>query len=95
MSDVFDLRNVSDIPDEIKKELNTYSLSDRILELFDIAKRNLSVDEVVVAYFRKFNEVKTKKQIMSKLYSMSKTANAKIKSVSGCKGVYSKIGEKK
>lgn len=94
MVDIFDLQDVSDIPEEIKKELNDDYFLNQILELFDIAKRDLSVDEVTVAYFRKFNEVKTKKQIMTKLYNMARAATPKIVSVKGRKGVYRRKGEK-
>lgn len=70
-----------------------YYFSNQILELFDIAKRDLSVDEVTVGYFRKFREPKTKKQIMGKLYNMARAINPKIVSVRGRKGVYRKKGE--
>lgn len=94
MSDIFDVCNIDDIPDEIKKELNDDYFLKQILELFDIAKRDLSVDEVTVAYFRKFGEPKTKKQIMGKLYNMARAVNPKIVSVKGRKGVYRRKGEK-
>ena len=93
MRDIFDVCNVDDIPDEIKNGLNEVLFDKQILELFDIAQRDLSVDEVTVAYFRKFGEPKTKKQIMSKLYNMSRIANPKIVSVKKQKGVYRRKGE--
>lgn len=93
MINYFDLQDVSDLPDEIKNGLNDDCFSNQILELFDIAQRDLSVDEVTVAYFRKFGEPKTKKQIMSKLYNMSRIANPKIVSVKKQKGVYRRKGE--
>ena len=94
MVDYFDLQDISDIPEEIKKELNDDYFSNQILELFDIAKRDLSIDEVTVAYFRKFGGLKTKKQIMGKLYNMARAVNPKIKSVAKRKGFYRKKGEK-
>ena len=94
MSDIFDVCNVDDIPDEIKNGLNEVLFAKKILELLDIVKRKLSVDEVTVGYFRKFGEPKTKKQIMGKLYNMARAVNPKIISVSGRKGVYRKKGEK-
>ena len=94
MSDIFDVCNVDDIPDEIKNGLNEVLFAKQILELFDIAKRDLSVDEVTVGYFRSFGEPKTKKQIMGKLYNMARAVNPKIVSVRSRKGVYRRKGEK-
>ena len=95
MTDIFDVCSVDDIPDEIKNGLNEVLFDKQILELFDIGKRDLSVDEVTVAYFRKFGEPKTKKQIMGKLYNMARNKNPKIKSVRGRKGMYRKIRSNK
>lgn len=94
MTDIFDVCNVDDIPDEIRNGLNEVLFAKQILELFDIAKRDLSVDEITVGYFRKFGEAKTKKQIMGKLYNMARAVNPKIVSVNGRKGVYRRKGEK-
>lgn len=94
MTDIFDVCNVDDIPDEIKNGLNEVLFAKQVLELFDIAKRDLSVDEITVGYFRKFGEPKTKKQIMGKLYNMARAVNPKIESVNGRKGVYRKKGDK-
>ena len=90
MSDLFDLCNIEDIPEEIKIELNKDPFADHIIELFDIAKRELSVDQVTVGYYRRFNEIKTKRQIMTKLYNMSKDITYSIESVPGKKGIYRK-----
>lgn len=91
MKDIFDIENTEDIPSEIKltKSPSKY-LEDRILELFSIANRYLSIDEVTVAYYRHFNNFKkkNKKQIMTKMYNMSRERNPKIESVKGKKGVY-------
>lgn len=90
MDNLFDLNNISDIPAEIKQELNRDSFAEQIVELFNIANRELNVDEVTVGYYRKFNEIKTKRQIMTKLYNMSKESYPVIESVPGRKGVYRK-----
>lgn len=90
MDNIFDLNNISDIPAEIKQELNRDSFAEQIIELFNIANRELNVDEVTVGYYRKFNEIKTKRQIMTKLYNMSKESYPAIESVPGRKGVYRK-----
>ena len=91
MTDIFDLSNIDDIAEEVTKDLSVDVFENHIIELFDLAKRDLSVDEVTVGYCRKYNEVKTKKQIMGKLYNMSRARNPKIKSVKGQKGIYRKV----
>lgn len=92
MADIFDLTNMNDLPEEIKDGINVDAYATRILSLFELAQRELSIDEITVAYYRKYKtedtEIKTKKQIMSKLYNMSRERNPKIVSVDGKKGVY-------
>ena len=85
---IFDLTDVSDIPDEISTDLNCDVFAQNILTLFNKAGRNLTIDEVTVGYYRQFNEIKTKRQIMVKLYSMARARRAKIKSIPNLKGVY-------
>ena len=88
---IFDLTDVSDIPDEISTELNCDVFAQNILTLFNKAGRNLTVDEITVGYYRQFKEIKTKRQIMVKLYSMARARNAKIRSIPNLKGVYEVI----
>ena len=85
---IFDLTDVSDIPAEISTDLTHDVFAQNILKLFKEAGRNLTVPEVTVAYYRRFNEIKTKRQIMAKLYSMARARNAKIRSIPNLKGVY-------
>lgn len=85
---IFDLTDVSDIPDEISAELSNDVFAQNILTLFNKAGRNLTIDEITVGYYRQFNEIKTKRQIMVKLYSMARAKRAKIKSIPQLKGVY-------
>ena len=67
----------------------TYDVfAQNILKLFNEAGRNLTINEITVAYYRKFKEIKTKRQIMVKLYSMARARRAKIKSIPKLKGVY-------
>lgn len=97
---LFDLNNLIDIPKEIKKDLNSDEYAKRIIELFNIAKRPLSVDEITVGYFRKFNmseedsEQKTKRQLNVKLYNMSREKKPLIEAVKGKKGIYKLIETK-
>ena len=85
---IFDLTDISDIPAEISAELNNDVFAQNILKLFNEAGRNLSIPEVTVGYYRQFKEIKTKRQIMVKLYSMARARRAKIKSIHNFKGVY-------
>ncbi len=90
--DLFDLTNVDDLPDKVKEGINIDMMATRILDLFELAQRDLSLDELTVAYYRKYKdedtEIRSKRQIMGKVYNMSRERNPKIKSVEGKKGVY-------
>ena len=88
---IFDLTDVSDIPEEISAELSNDVFAQNILTLFNKAGRNLTIDEVTVGYYRQFKEIKTKRQIMVKLYSMARARNAKIRSIPNLKGVYGMV----
>ena len=88
---IFDLTDVSDIPEEISAELSNDVFAQNILKLFKEAGRKLTVDEITVGYYRQFKEIKTKRQIMVKLYSMARARNAKIRSMPNLKGVYEVI----
>lgn len=85
---IFDLTDVSDIPEEISAELSNDVFAQNILTLFNKAGRNLTIDEITVGYYRQFKEIKTKRQIMVKLYSMARARKAKIRSIPNTKGVY-------
>lgn len=88
---IFNLTDVSDVPAEISSELSYDKFAQNILKLFELAGRNLDVNEVIVGYYRQFKEVKTKKQIMVKLCNMARGKNPKIKSVGQGRGVYGVI----
>ena len=88
---IFDLTDVSDIPEEISAELSNDVFAQNILKLFKEAGRKLTVDEITVGYYRQFKEIKTKRQIMVKLYSMARARNAKIRSMPNRKAVYEVI----
>ena len=92
---IFDLIDISDIPDEISTELNCDVFAQNILTLFNKAGRNLTIDEITVGYYRQFKEIKTKRQIMVKLYSMARARNAKIRSIPNLKGVYGVVEDRK
>ena len=85
---IFDLTDVSDIPAKMSTDLRRDVFAQNILKLFNKAGRNLTIDEVTVGYYRQFKEIKTKRQIMVKLYSMARAREAKIRSIPNLKGVY-------
>ena len=88
---IFDLIDISDIPAEISTDLTHDVFAQNILKLFKEAGRNLTINEITVAYYRKFKEIKTKKQITIKVYNMARARNAKIRSIPNLKGVYEVI----
>ena len=85
---IFDLTDISDIPAKMSTDLRRDVFAQNILKLFNKAGRNLTIDEITVGYYRQFKEIKTKRQIMGKLYSMARARNAKIRSIPNLKGVY-------
>lgn len=94
MKDIFDIANIDDVPDKIKNDVDNYDIfGNRIVDLFKEAQRDLSVDEITVAYYRKYKEIKTKKQILNKLYNMRRAITPKIRNVAGKKGFYSLFEE--
>lgn len=96
--DVFDLTNLIEIPDAIKEDLAKDEFAERLITLFNIARRPLNLDELTVGYYRVFckdtnDEIKTKKQIMTKVYNMSRGRNSRVEAVPHKKGLY-RIKEK-
>lgn len=101
MTDIFDIYDLADLPGDIKTGLRKDPFGDEIVQLFKIANRTLSIDEVYVAHYRKFiadmqaensesfvKTSKTKRQITLKLYNMGKDPNSPIESVEGRNGLY-------
>lgn len=88
---IFDLTDVSDIPAKISTDLRRDVFAQNILKLFNKAGRKLTVDEITVGYYRQFKEIKTKRQIVLKLYNMAREGEAKIRSIPNRKGVYEVI----
>lgn len=89
---IFDLFDLSDIPKDLG-DIKNDEFSKELLQLFELAGRELSVDEITVGYYRHFTlgenrAVKTKTQIQNKVYKLSKDISAPIVSVGGKKGVY-------
>ena len=75
--DIFDVKNTEDLPEQLQKAV-TKEFGNNIIELFKIAERPLHINEVTVAYYRKYGIEKTKRQITIKLCNMSRQINPKI-----------------
>ncbi len=89
--DIFNLDNLSDIPQQIRKDLKILSrdpFEKNIIMLFEKAGRELSIDEVTVAYYRAYQELKDRNKIMAKLYNMSRSKSPAIKAIEHKKGIY-------
>lgn len=90
----FDLLNIDDLPESLRKELRSYRIDrveKNITHLFSLAQRPLNLDEITVSYFRQYGETVSRKQMMTKLYNMSRADFPLIKPIKGKKGVYSAI----
>lgn len=87
---IFNLNDLSDIPAEIHDNLKIIKIHEegkKLLSLFDI-KKELSLDEILVGYFRKFGKIKDRAWVSSNLYNW--TRSKLITRVPGKKGVYKK-----
>jgi hypothetical protein len=72
--DIFDLENIEDITKECKKNLKLTGLhndTEQLLSLFDILEP-LSIDKIIVGYYRKYKIVKTRTWVSSTLYNLSR-----------------------
>lgn len=88
---IFDLKDVSDLPSELRSELNISKrdkFEKNIIQLFKIAGQELNIDQMQAGYFRKYGEHKKRAQINAKLYNMSRASNSAVESVEGKKGTY-------
>lgn len=83
------LGNLQDIPDELKRELNTFQKSEedsKIIEVIRTFEGIANIDEVLVGFYRKFGEIKKRKDIALKLYRLSRAGI--LLTVPKKKGVY-------
>ena len=97
--DLFNTYNLADIPESIRAGLRQDEYAEQIIQLFQLAGPgvDLSVDNITVAYYRKFtagtnNDPKKKNAIMAKLYAMGRDKDCPIISVPGKKGMYRLAG---
>lgn len=89
--DIFDLKDIADLPKTLKNELTVHKMSAlerNIIELFNISKLELSLDQILVAYYRKYKKEFTRREMTAKLYNISRSINSPIESIIGRKGIY-------
>jgi hypothetical protein len=81
--------NAKNLPAELVKELNlTNNVEDQVLDVFREGGGTLNVSEVLVGFFQMFNELKTRRNMITVLYRM-KTKG--LLTPTGKKGEYSII----
>lgn len=89
-TNIFDMKNLDDLPDSVKEGISSNAYTEKIIKLFRMAKRPLTIDEVTVAYYRVYKEVRTRRQINSKLYGLTKAVRPLLeRSAIGRRGFYS------
>lgn len=84
MSELFDLENTKDLPEEILKIIriemrkNDYnSFTKSIRDLF-YKKNTLSLDEVIVALYRQTKNIPSRRKVLNSLSSLSRKILKKI-----------------
>jgi len=93
MKNNFDLKNIEDIPNNLKKELKLNRISShskKLLSLFE-KKNILCIDEIIVGLYRLYKLEKTRTWVSYTLYNLNKKINI-IKSPNK-KGYYEKLKE--
>lgn len=91
MNSLFDLKNLSDLPPELRKDLGATKrdeFENELIQLFKMADGELTLDQVQVGYYRKYNKVCERRKLMMKLYNISRAKSPAIESVEKRKGVY-------
>lgn len=83
--DIFKI--TEDLPDDVKNSLKKlHSTTSRILALFEI-KNILSVDEIIVGIYRRYNTLLTRTNVSSTLQKLKNRNKIKYKE----RGVYEKV----
>ena len=73
MKDIFDLNNLSDLPEELIREINlTTKVEKIILNLFLDGDGTLNLSKLIVGYYRKHDEIKTRQYMMTTCYRLVK-----------------------
>ena len=91
MNDIFDLKNLTDLPADIRGQLGATKrdeLETELIGLLRVAGRDLTLDEVMVGYYRQYKKPCERRALMLKLYNMSRAKSPAIEAVEKRKGVY-------
>lgn len=86
--DLFDIYFTDDLPEEIKSQLPKDCWQEQIIQLFVLANRPLSIDEVMVGYYRKYGVAHNKMTLANYVWQLTKRHGCHIEKVKGKKGVY-------
>jgi hypothetical protein len=90
MQHIFDLSDLDDMPNDLKKEVRRLGIrrdTVNLLSLFDI-KQHLTIDEIIVGMMRKYGVKKKRLWVSSTIYNLKR--REMIKDVEGEKKVYQK-----
>lgn len=92
MTNIFDLTNTIDLPQEIRVGLNKQKtiteFESNICALFKTAGTDLTIDELTVGYYRKYGGNINKKLMMHKLYLSSNKKHCGFEKAPGTKSTY-------
>ena len=92
MKNIFDLEKTDDLPENVlvsiskTKPRKSSKNRTRIVALFETANRELTIDEIIVGYYRMFGIEKKRPTIIAQLHSFVKCGVLQRKK--GCKGVF-------
>lgn len=91
--EIFSLSDTNDLSEYCKKQLKQLkriAIKDDVINLFDLfkIKNRLSVDEVIVAFYRLYEIEKTRSWFSATLSNLSK--RGLIKKINGTEGKYEK-----
>lgn len=89
----FDTYCRDDLPESIKSQLPKDNWWDRIFNLFILAKRPLTIDELLVGYYRQYGVVYNKQTLANNIWQLTKRHGGRVEKIKGKKGLY-KLKEK-
>ena len=73
MSDIFSLKDLSDIPESLKQQITDKDTPQKkLLDLFLVAQRPLNISECLLGYYRKYEIEMSRNAMVGMLYKMAK-----------------------
>jgi len=93
-SNIFDLSTTDDLPPElgVRKEYAKDRFSGRLVALLKEAGTEVTVEQLTAAYYRRYGEIKTRKQVNMKICHMSHN-DRNVGKVPGMSATYKYVGE--